>query len=349
MEDAIRVKNLNLSYKTTTRRRSIRSLRFFSSKESTITVNALKNISFSVKKGEILGIIGTNGSGKSTLLKTLAGVLSPDSGYIYTFGHSKSLLSLGVGFNPDLSGMDNIYLSGMLLGFSKEEIHKKCKEIVDFSELGSAILRPAKTYSSGMYSKLAFSIAVMLKTDIILVDEVLSVGDIRFRQKSHQKMEELIRDQNTTVIIVSHNMSEIQQLCNRVMWLDKGRVRAIGSTNLLVKAYMHELQSDPNQITSLPNPEVKVTADELAVYISWNNIENATDYRIYRKACEPKSKWKAIQDGYWGTKYKDIPPSTTQEYLYTVRARAKTENGSVWSDFTPSTPVKLMNSIKLLE
>lgn len=343
MEDAIRVKNLNLSYKTTTHRRSIRSLRFFSAKESVKTVKALKNVSFTVKKGEILGIIGTNGSGKSTLLKTLAGALSPDSGYIYTFGHSTSLLSLGVGFNSDLSGMDNIYLSGMLLGFSEAEIHEKCKEIVGFSELGDAILRPVRTYSSGMYSKLAFSIAVMLKTDIILVDEVLSVGDIRFRQKSHKKMEELIRDRNTTVIIVSHNMNEIQQLCDRVMWLDKGRVRAIGPTDLLIKAYKYDLQSDPEQITLLPNPDVKVTADAQAIYISWNNVENATDYRVYRKACEPKGKWEPIQDAYWGTEYRDFPPSNTQEYLYTVRARAKTENGSVWSEFTPSESVKLVN------
>ena len=341
MEDAIVVNNISLSYKTIIRKRSIRSFRFFSGKESKKNIPALRNVSFTVKKGEILGIIGTNGSGKSTMLKMLAGVLSPDSGKIDTLGNSISLLSLGVGFNPDLSGMDNIYLSGMLLGFSEKEIQKKCQEIVEFSELRGAIFRPVKTYSSGMYSKLAFSIAVMLKTDIILIDEVLSVGDIRFRQKSHKKMEELIQDRNTTVIIVSHNMNEIQQLCDRVMWLDKGKIREIGPTALLIKAYKNDLQSDPDQITSLPTPLVKVTADEETIHISWNRIEQALDYRIYRKTCAPKSKWETIQDGYWRTEYKDIPPSKTQKYLYTVRARAKTKNGSVWSEVTPSEPIQL--------
>ena len=342
MEDAIRVKNLSLTYKTVTRQRNIRSLGFFSEREAVKTVNALKNVSFSVKKGEILGIIGTNGSGKSTLLKTLAGVLSPDNGYVHTYGHSISLLSLGVGFKPDLSGMDNIYLSGMLLGFSEAEIQAKCKEIVAFSELGSAIMRPVKTYSSGMHSKLAFSIAVTLKTDIILVDEVLSVGDIRFRRKSHKKMEELIRDRNTTVIIVSHNMNELQQLCDRLLWLDNGRVRAIGPTDLLIKAYNYDLQSDSEQSSELPVPEVKVTADEKTVYVSWNCIDEATDYRVYRKPFTPTGRWEPVQDVYWGTEFRDSPPSNTQEYLYTVRARAITDNGPVWSEFSPSEPVKLV-------
>ena len=343
MEDAIRVKNINLSYRTTVRRRSIRSMRFFSAKESVKSIKALKNVSFTVKRGEILGIVGINGSGKSTLLKTLAGVLQPDGGEIDTFGYSISLLSLGVGFNPDLSGIDNIYLAGMVLGFSEEEIQQKRAEIVEFSELGRAILHPVKTYSSGMYSKLAFSIAVMLKTDIILVDEVLSVGDIRFRQRSHKKMEELIRDRNTTVIIVSHNMNEIQQLCDRVLWLDKGRVRAIGPTDLIIKAYQYDLKSDPNQITSLASPVVKVKGEEKVIHISWNEIENASDYRVYRKTTNPRSRWEPIHDGCWGTEYKDVPPSKEETYLYTVRARAKTENGAVWSEFIPSQPVKLKN------
>lgn len=341
MEDAIRVKNLRLRYRTTARRQSIRSLRFFSGRGKAKTVRALKNVSFSVKKGEILGIIGTNGSGKSTLLKVLSGVLTPDSGTVDTFGQSVSLLSLGVGFDPALSGMDNIYLAGMLLGFTKEEICGKRREIVEFSELGSAIWRPVKTYSSGMYSKLAFSIAVMLRADILLVDEVLSVGDIRFRQKSHKKMEELIRDRNTTVIIVSHNLNEIRRLCDRVMWMDKGRVRAIGPTELLLKAYQYDLKSDNGQITSLAAPVVRVESDAERIRVFWEPVDGALDYRVYRKTLYPRTRWVAIQDGYRDTEYTEAPPSAEQVYFYTVRARAKTARGNLWSEFLPSQPVRL--------
>ena len=339
MEDAIRVSNLKLTYKATARRQTIRSMRFFSGKESVKRITALEDVSFTVKKGEILGILGTNGSGKSTLLRTLAGVLSPDSGSIETFGKSVSLLALGVGFNPDLSGMDNIYLSGMLQGYTEKEISRKCQEIVDFSELGSAIMRPVKTYSSGMHSKLAFSIAVTLKTDIILVDEVLSVGDIRFRQKSHKKMEELIKDRDTTVIIVSHNMNEIKQLCDRVLWLEKGHVRGIGPTDQMIKDYLYELENDPNYISSLPTPEVTVAAEEKGIRVKWNSIELASDYRVYRKNKEKGAKWESIQDGYYGTEYLDTLAVPGKQYLYTVRARAKTENGAVWSEFKSSEAV----------
>lgn len=341
MEDAIRVSNLTLTYRTKIRRQNIRSLRFFMNQERSEKVTALRDVSFSVKKGEILGIVGTNGSGKSTLLKTLAGVLAPDSGNIETFGRSVSLLSLGVGFNTDLSGMDNIYLSGMLMGFSEEQIQEKCAEIVAFSELGDAIYRPVKTYSSGMHSKLAFSIAVTLKTDIILVDEVLSVGDIRFRKKSHKKMEDLIMDQDTTVIIVSHNMNEIQQLCDRVMWLERGQMRDIGPTEPLVKAYLQELQSDPNQITSLATPVVTVQPEATGIRVSWDSVDHAMHYRVYRKEHRPGAKWQSIQTGYWNTEYWDVPPSATQEYLYTVRAQTKTESGVVLSEFVPTEPVRM--------
>lgn len=339
MEDAIRVSNLKLTYKATTRRQTIRSMRFFSGKESVKRITALEDVSFTVKKGEILGILGTNGSGKSTLLRTLAGVLSPDSGSVETFGKSVSLLALGVGFNPDLSGMDNIYLSGMLQGYTEKEISRKCQEIVDFSELGSAIMRPVKTYSSGMHSKLAFSIAVTLKTDIILVDEVLSVGDIRFRQKSHKKMEELIKDRDSTVIIVSHNMNEIKQLCDRVLWLEKGHVRGIGPTDQMIKDYLYELENDPNYISSLPTPEVTVAAEEKGIRVKWNSIELASDYRVYRKNKEKGAKWESIQDGYYGTEYLDTLAAPGKQYFYTVRARAKTENGAVWSEFKSSEAV----------
>ena len=189
---------------------------------------AIKGISFQVEKGEILGIVGRNGSGKSTLLRAIAVVFCPNAGTIDLKGNTVSLLSLGLGFKDTLTGRKNIYLSGMLLGFTEKEIKKKEKEIIEFAELGEFIDRPVKTYSSGMHSKLAFSITCNLETDIILIDEVLSVGDESFQRKSFAKMESLIQDRDRTVIIVSHNLETLERLCGRVMWLHDGEVREIG-------------------------------------------------------------------------------------------------------------------------
>lgn len=198
---------------------------------------AVKNVSFSVEKGGILGIIGRNGSGKSTLLRAIAGVFSPNSGTIDLKGHTVSLMALGVGFKDNLTGRDNISLSGMLLGFSEQQIHDKMQEIIDFAEIGEFIDRPVRTYSSGMHSKLAFAITAMLETDIMLVDEVLSVGDERFKKKSLNKMKELITDKDRTVIIVSHSIDTLKSLCDRVMWLHDGVVQEIGKPEAVLDNY----------------------------------------------------------------------------------------------------------------
>ncbi len=198
---------------------------------------AVKGISFQVEKGEILGIIGKNGSGKSTLLRAVAGVFSPNAGTIDLKGNTISLLSLGLGFKDTLSGRRNIYLSGMLLGFTEKQIKEKVDEIIEFAELGEFIDRPVKTYSSGMYSKLAFSITCNLETDIILVDEVLSVGDEGFQRKSLAKMESLIEDKDRTVIIVSHSIETLEKLCDRVMWLHEGRIMEIGEPGRVLGQY----------------------------------------------------------------------------------------------------------------
>lgn len=168
--------------------------------------HALRGVSFTVEKGNILGIIGRNGSGKSTLLRAIAGIFSANQGSIDLHHNTISLLSIGVGFNRKLSGRENIYLSGMLLGFSEKEIQAKEKDIVTFADIGKFIDKPVKTYSSGMHSKLAFAITAILETDIILIDEVLAVGDAQFKEKSYNKMKELISDEKRTVIIVSHDL-----------------------------------------------------------------------------------------------------------------------------------------------
>lgn len=234
-EHAIDVENVSIHYRilnNTSVRGSV-----WEKKKRNLIYEAVKNISFSVDKGEVLGIVGKNGSGKSTLLRSIAGVFSPNAGRIDLHGHTISLMALGVGFVSRLSGRENIVLSGMLLGFSEKEVEEKVQEIIDFSELGEFIDRPVSTYSSGMYSKLAFAITVMLETDIMLVDEVLSVGDSRFKQKSFAKMRELIMNVNTTVIIVSHSMETLRELCDRVLWIHDGSMKEIGETESVLQHY----------------------------------------------------------------------------------------------------------------
>ena len=201
------------------------------------TFEAIKGISFEVPKGEILGIIGKNGSGKSTLLRTLAGIFSADEGIGDMHGYNVSLLSIGVGFQKELSGRENIYLSGMLLGFKEEEIKKKAEEIIEFSELGDFIDMPVNTYSSGMHSKLAFSITAILETDIMLVDEVLSVGDEKFKKKSYAKMQSLISNKDRTVVIVSHSLGSLEKLCTSVLWLHEGEIKMVGKPKEVIATY----------------------------------------------------------------------------------------------------------------
>ena len=205
---------------------------------------AVKGVSFEIPKGQILGICGKNGSGKSTLLRAISGIFSADKGSINLHKNSISLLSIGVGFQKQLTGYENIYLSGMLLGYSKEQIDEKVDEIIKFSELGDFIYRPVRSYSSGMYSKLAFSITAILETDIILIDEVLSVGDIHFKEKSYNKMKELISDSNRTVVIVSHSSKTIVELCDRVIWLHEGLIKAAGDPEKIMTEYEEFMKSE---------------------------------------------------------------------------------------------------------
>lgn len=171
------------------------------------------------------------------MLRAIAGIFSPNSGSIELHGNSVSLLSIGVGFQKELSGRENIILSGMLLGFSEEQIQERMEQIIEFSELGNFIDKPVRTYSSGMYSKLAFSITAILETDIILIDEVLSVGDSRFKKKSYRKMKQLISDKERTVVIVSHDLKTIADLCDKVLWINDGELVRYGETKEVLQEY----------------------------------------------------------------------------------------------------------------
>lgn len=200
-------------------------------------IHAVNGISFDVQKGEILGVIGKNGSGKSTLLKAIANIFQPDRGIIDTKGSKVSLMSIGVGFNNDISGRENILSSGMLLGFSPKYIKGKMEEIIAFAELGEFIDLPVRTYSSGMYSKLSFAITAVIDTEILLVDEVLSVGDAAFKKKSYNKMKELILDSERTVLIVSHSVPTLRELCDRVLWMHDGKIKMLGEPEDILKKY----------------------------------------------------------------------------------------------------------------
>lgn len=242
---AIEVKNLSVKYSF------IRNTQLKKELAKFITGNkiekrkkeiwALKNISFKIHKGHTVGIIGTNGSGKSTLLKVIANIFKPDSGEINTYTDSVSLLALGAGFQPELSGIENIYLNGLLLGMKKREIDKRLEQIIDFSELEDFVYYPIKTYSSGMKTRLAFSIAAHIEPEILLIDEVLGVGDETFKKKSSEKIKELIKE-NRTVLIVSHSLDSIRELCDSVIWLHNGVLMDYDVPDKVISKYKEYLR-----------------------------------------------------------------------------------------------------------
>lgn len=198
---------------------------------------ALKNLNFDVKSGEVVGFVGSNGAGKSTLLKIVAGVMKPTKGTVNSYGNICPMIELGAGFDPDLTARENIYLNGAVMGYSEELLNRKFQEIVDFSELHDFLDVPVKNFSSGMVARLAFSVATIVEPEILIVDEILSVGDIAFQAKSEEKMLSMIRG-GTTVLYVSHSIESIKKLCDRVVWIEHGEVQMIGKTATVIEKYL---------------------------------------------------------------------------------------------------------------
>lgn len=197
---------------------------------------SLENVSFSIDKGDILGIIGFNGAGKSTMLKILSGILEPSEGRVIVKGAVAPLIEVGAGFDSDLTARENIFLNGAILGYERTFLKEHFDEILDFAELRRFVDVPVKNFSSGMYARLGFSIATMVHPDILIVDEVLSVGDFHFQQKCEERIQEMI-SRGTTIIIVSHDINIIKRLCNKVLWLDRGKVKAFGKTADVCEEY----------------------------------------------------------------------------------------------------------------
>lgn len=233
---------------------------------------ALRGVSVEISKGDIVGIIGRNGAGKSTLLKILTGITPPTEGEITMNGRVASLLEVGTGFHPELTGRENIFLNGAILGMTKKEIVKKFDEIVAFSGVEQFLDTPVKYYSSGMYVRLAFSVAAHMEPDILLVDEVLAVGDAEFQKKCLGKMEEVTKEEGRTILFVSHNMSAIQRLCPKTIWLEKGKVREFGKTEEVINHYLDDASA---QTTETRWEKDQAPGDDIAKLISARVVDES--------------------------------------------------------------------------
>lgn len=242
-QDIIQVNNITVRYKIANDR--VSSLKEFVIKKIKKSITekdflALDNVSFTVKKGDVVGVVGRNGAGKSTLLKVVSGIQKPASGNIVLNGRVVPMLELGAGFDMELSGKENVYLNGAVLGYSKEFLDEKYNDILEFSELGDFINMPVRNYSSGMVARLAFSIASMVNPEILIVDEVLSVGDENFQRKSKNRMLELMSG-GSTVLFVSHNVKQIEEICNKAIWLEHGKVVMTGPSDVVCAEYKKSL------------------------------------------------------------------------------------------------------------
>ena len=239
MKSIIEVNNVSMRFKMTKERIfSLKEyfIKFVTGKLVFEEFRALTDVSFSVKKGEILGIIGYNGAGKSTMLKVISGIMNPTSGYIKVEGVISPLIELGSGFDMELTARENIFLNGYILGYSKKFIKEHFDKIVEFSELEEFLDVPVKNFSSGMVARLGFAIATIVQPEILIVDEILSVGDFKFQEKSENKIKEMLAS-GTTVILVSHAINQIEDICTKVLWLEHGKVRGYGNTKEICEEY----------------------------------------------------------------------------------------------------------------
>lgn len=241
-EFAIEVKNVKKKFKVyIDKGNSMKEKILFRNRNQYQNKLVLKDISFQVKKGEAIGLIGQNGCGKSTLLKMLTKIMYPTEGTIQMNGRVSSLIELGAGFHPDMSGRENIFTNASIFGLNHSEIEKRMKDIISFSELEDFIDNPVRTYSSGMYMRLAFAVAINVDADILLIDEILAVGDVNFQEKCFEKLEEIKR-KGTTIVIVSHAMGQINKICDRCIWIEEGLIKEIGKTKIVGEHYLESMQ-----------------------------------------------------------------------------------------------------------
>lgn len=236
---------------------------------------ALNDVSFEIKKGETVGIIGKNGAGKSTLLKIITGVLTPTSGSVHVNGKIASLLELGAGFNPDYTGLENVYFQGSLMGYTREEMASKIDEILVFADIGEFIHQPVKTYSSGMFARLAFSVAINVDPDILIVDEALSVGDIKFQMRCYKKFEDM-KQKNITILFVSHDITAVRNICSKCLWVDAGLIKKFGDVLKISSKYLGEMynQQTGDEIKAAHQP----VFSNFELINRWGSAEGCIEY-----------------------------------------------------------------------
>lgn len=291
---------------------------------------AVKNISIDIKKGETIGLIGHNGCGKSTLLKLISKILSPDSGEINVFGRISSLIELGAGFHPDFTGRENIYLNATIFGLSKKEIDEKVDDIIHFSELGDFIENPVRTYSSGMYMRLAFSVAIHVNPEILLIDEILSVGDTNFQKKCFERIEGF-KNSGATIVMVAHDLGTIERLCDRVIWINKGEIVDQGEPDRIVNLYTQHMnkkfvenkqldydKKDKSKVIE-ENNDIKTenVKNEFSDDIRWGSKEvEITEARIVNKNKENTNVIMAGEPLDIEIEYKVVEPQ--KEYIFGI-------------------------------
>ena len=244
-ENAIEIRNMYKSFKIQSdRANTLKSLLVMKRNNKVERHEVLKNINLDIRKGETVCLIGNNGCGKSTLLKLMTKIIYPNRGTVQTFGKIASLLELGAGFHPDFTGRENIYFNSAVFGMNHSQIEKRLDDIIEFSELGSFIDEPIRTYSSGMYMRLAFSIAINVDADILLIDEILAVGDQHFQDKCYAKLRELKEDRDKTIVIVSHSLEVVKSLCSRAIWIYRGDVKLDGDPAYVIAEYLEQMAKD---------------------------------------------------------------------------------------------------------
>src|SRR5512145_3305779 len=310
--NAIEVTNVTKVYRKYARRKQFATLKSALLKGSLIqdlqpdeTFPALKGVSFNVPAGSTYGIIGRNGSGKSTMLKLVAGITKPTSGSVRVEGRISALIELGAGFHPEISGRENVFINGVMLGLSKREIAKRFDEIVEFAELTEFIDAPVKTYSSGMYMRLGFAVAINVDPDVLLVDEVLAVGDEGFTHKCLDKFAEFKR-RGRTILLVTHSLGMVERFCDEALWLDKGRMQGMGDPKRLVGAYVSDVEVSEEQ--QLAEGDAK--AQEAAAVVSPDEPASAVlpDHPV-ETAAAPADMFRATE-GRWGSREVEITDVT---------------------------------------
>ena len=288
-DEVVIVREVHKSFEARIRNNTLKDLLSFGKNKKGKRRKVLKEISFSVKKGEAVGLIGRNGCGKSTILKLLTKILYPDSGIVEVKGRVASLIELGAGFHPDMTGRENIYINASIFGIKNKEVDEKIEEIISFSELGDFIDEPVKNYSSGMYMRLAFSVAVNVNPDVLLIDEILAVGDAKFQEKCFRWIESM-KKKGVTIIIVSHSFSQLERICDRVLWIDKGRVIADGYPHEICNQYL--LNNEENDLENNDGKEcLKNSNNEKTSLLKincseWKRIDYDITYRAKLNSVE---------------------------------------------------------------